>query len=188
MHATKTFSQLTSVFMKAKRWNQPKCSLKDEWINEIRILYIQWILCLHAKLLQSCLTLWNLIDYTPSASSVHGILQAWTLEWVAMPSSRVPSPSRDWTQVSYSLLHCQVGSLSLGPPGKPHNEYYSELIRKEILTPAAKPWRHCTKLNKPAIKGKTLWKWKCLSRVWLFATPSWSIQSMEFPRPEYWSG
>ena len=31
------------------------------------------------------------------------------------------------------------------------------------------------------------WKWKSLSRVWLFVTP-WTIQSMEFSRPEYWSG
>ena len=30
-------------------------------------------------------------------------------------------------------------------------------------------------------------KWKSISHVWLFATP-WSIQSMEFSRPEYWSG
>ena len=30
-------------------------------------------------------------------------------------------------------------------------------------------------------------KWRSLSCVWLFATP-WSIQSMEFSRPEYWSG
>ena len=30
-------------------------------------------------------------------------------------------------------------------------------------------------------------KWKSLSRVRLFAT-SWTIQSMEFSRPEYWSG
>ena len=29
--------------------------------------------------------------------------------------------------------------------------------------------------------------WKSLSRVWLFATP-WIVQSMEFSRPEYWSG
>ena len=76
----------------------------DKW----NTYFIQWILCLHAKLLQSHLTLCNLIDYTPPASSVHGILQARTLEWVAMPSSRGSSPSRDWTQVSYSLLHCQV--------------------------------------------------------------------------------
>jgi len=31
------------------------------------------------------------------------------------------------------------------------------------------------------------WKWKSLSRVQLFVTP-WTIQSMEFSRPEYWSG
>ena len=31
-----------------------------------------------------------------------------------------------------------------------------------------------------------MWKWKSLSRVWLFATP-WTIQSMEFSRPECWS-
>ena len=30
------------------------------------------------------------------------------------------------------------------------------------------------------------WKWKSLSRVWLFAIPC-TIQSMEFSRPEYWS-
>ena len=30
-------------------------------------------------------------------------------------------------------------------------------------------------------------KWKSLSRVWLFAYP-WTIQSLEFSRPEYWSG
>ena len=31
------------------------------------------------------------------------------------------------------------------------------------------------------------WKWKSLSCVWLFATP-WPIQSLEFSRPENWSG
>ena len=31
------------------------------------------------------------------------------------------------------------------------------------------------------------WKWRSLSRVWLFVTP-WTIQSMEFSRPEYCSG
>ena len=31
------------------------------------------------------------------------------------------------------------------------------------------------------------WKWKLLSRVWLFAS-LWTIQSMEFSRPEYSSG
>ena len=30
-------------------------------------------------------------------------------------------------------------------------------------------------------------KWKSLSRVQLFVTP-WTARSMEFSRPEYWSG
>ena len=41
--------------------------------------------CVHA---QSCLTLWDPMDSTPPASSVHGILQARILEWVAISSSR----------------------------------------------------------------------------------------------------
>ena len=40
------------------------------------------------------------MDYSPPDSSVHGILQARILEWVAMPSSRGSSWPRDWTQVS----------------------------------------------------------------------------------------
>ena len=41
------------------------------------------------------------MDCSPPGSSVHGILQARILEWVAMPSSRGSSRPRDWTWVSY---------------------------------------------------------------------------------------
>ena len=41
-----------------------------------------------AKSLQSCLTLCDPIDGNPPGSSVHEILQAGILEFVAMPSSR----------------------------------------------------------------------------------------------------
>ena len=47
------------------------------------------------KAAQSCLTLYNPVDYT-----VHGILQARILEWVAFPFSRGSSQPRDQTQVS----------------------------------------------------------------------------------------
>ena len=40
-----------------------------------------------AKLLQSCLTLCDPIDSSPPGSSVPGILQAKTLEWVAISFS-----------------------------------------------------------------------------------------------------
>ena len=53
------------------------------------------------KLLQLCLTLCDPMDCSPPGSSVHGILQARILEWVAMPSSRGSSQPRDGTCVSY---------------------------------------------------------------------------------------
>ena len=40
-----------------------------------------------AKSLQSCPTLWDPIDSSPPGSSVSGILQARTLEWVAISFS-----------------------------------------------------------------------------------------------------
>ena len=40
-----------------------------------------------AKSLQSCLTLWDPIDGSPPGSPVTGILQARTLEWVAISFS-----------------------------------------------------------------------------------------------------
>ena len=48
------------------------------------------------KVTQSWPTLCNPIDYT-----VHGILQARILEWVAFPFSRGSSQPRDRTQVSH---------------------------------------------------------------------------------------
>ena len=48
---------------------------------------LHYIYC--AKLLQSCLTLCDSMDCSPPGSSVHGILQARTLEWVVMPSFQI---------------------------------------------------------------------------------------------------
>ena len=53
-----------------------------------------------AKSLQSCLTLCNPRDGSPPGSTVPGILQARTLEWVAIPFFRGSSWPRDWTHVS----------------------------------------------------------------------------------------
>ena len=64
---------------------------------------------------QSCLTLCSSMDCN---SSVHGILQARILEWVAMPSSRISSQPWDRTQVS----HVAGEFLSSEPPEKPRVE------------------------------------------------------------------
>ena len=52
----------------------------------VHFKYIQ-VVCLHAKLLQLCPTLCNPMDYSLQGSSVYGILQARTLEWVAISFS-----------------------------------------------------------------------------------------------------
>ena len=74
--------------------------------------------CVHAKLVQSCWTLCNPMHCSLPGSSVRGILQAETLEWGAVPSSRESSWPRDWTRISYVYLQRQVDSLPLAPPGK----------------------------------------------------------------------
>ena len=74
-------------------------------------------LLLHAKSLQLCVTLWDPVDCSPPGSSVHKILQARILEWVAISFSRGSSQPRDRTQVS-------CGSYTAGrfftaePPGE----------------------------------------------------------------------
>ena len=49
---------------------------------------------------QLCPTLCDLMDCSLPGSSIHGILQARILEWVAIPLSRGSSSPRDWTRVS----------------------------------------------------------------------------------------
>ena len=60
---------------------------------------------------QSCLTLWDPMGCSPPGFSVHGILQARILEWVASPFSR------GFSQPRSPIL--QADSLLSEPPGKP---------------------------------------------------------------------
>ena len=62
--------------------------------------------CVHPKLLKSSPTLCNPMDNSLPGSFVHGILQAGTLEWAA-----VPSPG--------GLPDLGAGSSPLAPPEKP---------------------------------------------------------------------
>ena len=50
---------------------------------------------------QTPLSNWMMADYSPEGSSVHGILQARILEWVAVSLSRGSSQPRDQTLVSW---------------------------------------------------------------------------------------
>ena len=62
------------------------CVYKTYITNNWRVLLpslSEWV-----KVSQSSLTLFEPLDCSPSGSSVHGILQARILEWVAIPFSR----------------------------------------------------------------------------------------------------
>ena len=71
--------------------------------SEAPMCFAWLVLCL---VTQSCLTLCDPMDCSPPGSSVHGILQARILEWVAMPSSGESSQPRDQTQVSRIAGRC----------------------------------------------------------------------------------
>ena len=73
---------------------------------------------MHAKSLQSCLTLYHPVDCSPAASSVHGILQARILQWVALPSPEdLPDPGTE--PVSVMSPARWMGSVPPAPGGKP---------------------------------------------------------------------
>ena len=75
---------------------------------------------------QLCLILCNPMNCSLPDSSVHGILQARILEWVAVPFSRGSSQPRDQTQVSciagrffllaeppmYTYIYCNLAWIS----------------------------------------------------------------------------
>ena len=142
---------------------------------------------------------------TPVDYTVHGILQARILEWVAFPFSRGSSQPRDWTQVSRIA-----------------GRFFINWAIREALcclaAAAAKSLQSCLTLCDPidgspagptvpgilqartqewvAISFSNAWKWKVkvksLSRVRLLATP-WTAAyqappSIGFSRQEYWSG
>ena len=79
---------------------------------------------------QLCRTLCDPMECSPPVSSVHGILQARILEWVAMPSSRGFFQPRDGTM---SHVSCVSFSLPLVPPGKPSSQITSQIFQHEFV-------------------------------------------------------
>ena len=69
---------------------------------------------LKVLVVQSCLTLRDPVDCSPRGSSVHGILQARILEWVAIPPpGDLPDPG-----IEPRSPALQEDSLLTEPPGK----------------------------------------------------------------------
>ena len=130
-----------------------------------------------AKSLQSCPTLCDPIDGSPPGSSVPGILQARTLEWVAISFSNAGKwkvKVKSLSQVR--LLATPWTAAYQAPPsmGFSRQEHWSgvPLYVYNMCMPTC--------------------MFSCSSCVWLFAT-LWTVAhqvslSMEFSRQAYWSG
>ena len=138
---------------------------------------------------QLCPTLCNPMDCSPPGSSVHGIFQARILEWVAIVLSRVSSWPRNQTQVShitgrfftiwatrpddYTFLKIPWNSLAR----------FSLYITHIIFCSIEFCLVVCACVHVCFFKTKLNVTQLCPA----FVTP-WIIPSMEFSRPEYWSG
>ena len=105
--------------------------LYKSWRSSVKLsakYILRFCVCMYTQLLQSCPTLCNSTDCSPPGFSLHGILQARILVWVAMSSSRGSSQSRDQTCIS-----CIAGRFfTAEQSGKPNST--KEMMPKQQIT------------------------------------------------------
>ena len=82
-------------------WSTNYAVLQDINVNvyeEVNIVI--WQMCLLCSIAQSCLTICDPMDGSPPGSSVHRILQARILGWVAISYSKGSFPPRDQNSIT----------------------------------------------------------------------------------------
>ena len=82
--------------------------------------------CIPTKLLQSCPALCDPVDYSPPGSSVHGVLQARILEWIAISfSGDFPNPGIEPASLMFPTL---AGSFfTTGTTSEAHMHVYKHI-------------------------------------------------------------
>ena len=86
----------------------------NHWATRIEV---KW-----SEVAQLCPTIYDPMDCSPPGSLVHGIFQAWILEWVAISFSRGSSGPRDRTQVSRIVGRCFTVWATREAPGLGSNK------------------------------------------------------------------
>ena len=147
--------------------------------------------------------LWPLgpVPSIPEAKGIYprGMLILKTQPWLTV--GQVPKPGSGWVsgqgwakqaegevdRAQPSLTGPWQGAagfwITLDPPEQELAALVPICSSLELLPHQTEDWRRLKMLT----WGQWKWKWKSLSSAQLFAT-SWTIQSMGFSRPEYWSG
>ena len=117
-------SLYTEIKSQPRDWTHVSCIAGEFFtVEPPGSLIIAMLCCAVLSHFSSVLTLWDPVDCSPPGTPVHGVSQARILELVIMPPFRESSQPRDWTCVSYCLLHWHAGSSPLAPPGKSYNNY-----------------------------------------------------------------
>ena len=120
------------------------------------------------KVTQSCLTLCDPMDCSPPGSSVHGILQARILEWVAMPYSTGSSRPRDWSRVS--CVSCTAGRFFTAEALGKTTLYQQEFTKERSVWCHLHPvphWKDSTeRITGP--QAKALVTQQCGLRLWFW--------------------
>ena len=122
-----------------------KIELNDQINSDCVIMTLSWIIFLFeienesvscSVVSDSFVTPWTI---APPGSSVHGILQARLLEWVAIPSSRESSQPRNWTLVS----HIAGRLFTVWDTREAHIHFYPNTVLKCHINVfmEGRPWR-----------------------------------------------
>ena len=128
--------------------SQGYCERGMENANET--VFVKWV-----KVVQLCLTLCNPMDYT-----VHGILQARILEWVAVPFSRGSSQPRDRTQVSHI-----AGGYFTNWATREAQIQYSVQFSHSVVSDSTTPWTAARQASLSITNSRSLPKLKSIESV-----------------------
>ena len=118
------FLGLYSPWGRKESGTTERLSLSHSLIHEDQKINKGLFFFLFAK---SCPILCYLMDHSSPGSSVHGILQARILKWVAISFSRWPSWPKDWTHVSSigrQILYHWTASEAHRVPFSPHPAWH----------------------------------------------------------------
>ena len=136
---------ITDIFITAQNWNCSVCLSVGKWLHKPwHVHTVAWdTAAAAAKPLQSCPALCGPRDGSPPGSPVPGVLQARTLEWVAISFSnawewkvKVKSLSRVWLFATpWTAAHQAPPSMGFSRQedwsGEP---YYSTIKGNKVLT------------------------------------------------------
>ena len=137
-----SFVQLSYFMLSASNFNHHQHNVGTQKSQWQKMPYKNnFDLAATAKSLQLCLTLCDSIDGSPPGASVPGILQARTLEWVAISFSN----AWKWKVKvkSFSRVQLLVTQMDCSPPGSTVHGIFRARVLEWVAIAFSKFWPWC---------------------------------------------